>query len=211
MVCHSGVGLTPLVDGVLHHFSAGGLYDGLVLLIDDESLSHWDHTRGDAVHGPLVGKQLEVWPIEMTTVVTEVSTHPRTLYSPSDAGLFARGFGRVSGALAGGGFLGRGLVPPGFKGTMSKPDDRRTSMEHGVGIVVEGRARYYPMGVAREGVTDDWDGRQLQIRMGPDGIPAATWEDDGSRPMQLFTRWYGFSFTYPGCEIFSGAPPSLPS
>jgi hypothetical protein len=22
------------------------------------------------------------------------------------------------------------------------------------------------------------------------------------RPMQLFSRWYGFSFTFPGCEIY---------
>ena len=23
-----------------------------------------------------------------------------------------------------------------------------------------------------------------------------------NRPMQLFSRWYGFSFTFPGCEIY---------
>jgi hypothetical protein len=25
-----------------------------------------------------------------------------------------------------------------------------------------------------------------------------------SRPMQLFTRWYGFAYTFPGCEIYEG-------
>lgn len=25
------------------------------------------------------------------------------------------------------------------------------------------------------------------------------------RPQQMFTRWYGFSLTFPGCEVFGGA------
>ena len=24
------------------------------------------------------------------------------------------------------------------------------------------------------------------------------------RPLQLFTRWYGFAYTFPGCEIYDG-------
>ena len=41
-MCNTGVGLTPIVDGTLHHFSAGGLCDGLVLLIDDETRTYWE-------------------------------------------------------------------------------------------------------------------------------------------------------------------------
>ena len=26
-----------------------------------------------------------------------------------------------------------------------------------------------------------------------------------SRPMQLFTRWYGFSYTFPGCEVYESS------
>jgi hypothetical protein len=28
------------------------------------------------------------------------------------------------------------------------------------------------------------------------------WADTGEQPMQLLSRWYGFSFTYAGCEIY---------
>ena len=50
-------------------------------------------------------------------------------------------------------------------------------------------------------MTDDWIGRLLRLRISKeDGIPAAVWED-GTRPFQIFPRWYGFSLTYPGCEI----------
>ena len=36
-VCHSGVGMTPSVDGQVHHFQVGGLYNGVAILIDDET------------------------------------------------------------------------------------------------------------------------------------------------------------------------------
>ena len=29
------------------------------------------------------------------------------------------------------------------------------------------------------------------------------------RPMQVFTRWYGFAYTFPGCEIWAPATDSL--
>jgi Protein of unknown function (DUF3179) len=203
MVCHSGVGLTPVVDGEVHHLSTGGLYNGLVLLIDDETRSYWDHTRGDAVHGPLAGTQLEVWPIQVTTVAAELSAHPETDYARSKPGLLGRAIGSFTSRTRGG-LLGQGLIPPGFRRTMGDADERRAALEHGVGVIVDGRARYYPMAVAREGLVDEWDGRALRIEVGEQGVPAATWSDDGSLPMQVFTRWYGFSFTYPGCEIFSG-------
>jgi len=55
VVCNTGVGLTPQIGEQVHHFSAGGLYNGLVLLIDDETRTYWDHITGEAVHGPLSG------------------------------------------------------------------------------------------------------------------------------------------------------------
>ena len=70
MVCNSGVGLTPVVAGKARHFSAGGLYNGLVLLIDDETRTYWDHMTGEAVHGELKGAKLDNWSIEMTNVET---------------------------------------------------------------------------------------------------------------------------------------------
>ena len=75
-------------------------------------------------------------------------------------------------------------------------------MDQGLGVVVEGRARYYPLSTIRgREVTDDWAGHLLRLHISDeDGLPAAVWEDD-TRPFQIFTRWYGFSFTYPGCEI----------
>lgn len=41
VICNTGVAMTPLLDGAVHHFSAGGLYNGLVLLVDDETGTYW--------------------------------------------------------------------------------------------------------------------------------------------------------------------------
>jgi Protein of unknown function (DUF3179) len=42
--------------------------------------------------------------------------------------------------------------------------------------------------VVRSGVLVDRQGRR----------------ESAKRPQQVFTRWYGFSLTFPGCEVFSG-------
>jgi hypothetical protein len=49
---------------------------------------------------------------------------------------------------------------------------------------------------------DKIDGHSVRIALHKEaGVPSAV-RDDGIRPIQLFTRWYGFSYTYPGCDIF---------
>lgn len=46
-----------------------------------------------------------------------------------------------------------------------------------------------------------WEGAPLTVRIGPDGIPVAA-REDGSAPMQLFMRWYGFAYTWPHGDIY---------
>jgi hypothetical protein len=194
VVCNSGVGLTPVVAEKVHHFSAGGLYNGLVLLIDDETRTYWDHITGEAVHGELRGAKLDSWPIEMTNVETALKHEPSLRVHHSTPT-----------------FVGRLLVwarrwlpmkvPPHFRGTMGKPDDRQSEMEIGLGIVTDGVRRFYPKRSIGEGIDDKIDGQTLHIHIGEDAVPVAKW-GDGSRPMQLFTRWYGFSYTYPDCEVW---------
>jgi len=183
-----------VVAGKVHHFSAGGLYNGLVLLIDDETRTYWDHITGKAVHGDLKGAKLDNWPIEMTNVETALK---------NDSNL------RVHHSKPT--FLGRLMVwvhrwlpiklPPNFRGTMGKPDDRQPKMEIGLGVVTDGVRRFYPKRSIGKGIDDEIDGQALHIHIGEDAVPVAKW-NNGSRPLQLFTRWYGFSYTYPDCEVW---------
>ena len=201
MVCHSGIGLVPVVDGEVHQFSAGGLYNGLVLLIDDETRSYWDHITGEAVHGPLHGKRLESFSISVTTVEAALAREPDLRLHLSRPGIV----GRLMALFSGRAFRGKGFIPPGFARTMGEKDPRLPKMEQGLGVMPDGQARYYPLELLKEGVEDRLGGRALRVSVDPtDKVPFAEWCDDGTRPKQTFSRWYGFSYAYPECGIFPG-------
>jgi hypothetical protein len=202
VVCHSGVGLIPVVDNTVHHFSAGGLYNGLVLLIDDETRSYWDHITGEALHGPLAGKaQLEMFSIEQTNVAAALQADPGLTVSRSIAGFGRRAFGWLSAKTTA---RKKGFLPPGFRQTMAETDPRLPEMTSGLGLIASGSRRFYPRAALDGGpVADSIDGRPIHVAIDPTSkIPFAQYLDDNTRPMQLFTRWYGFSLTYPGCEVY---------
>ena len=96
-------------------------------------------------------------------------------------------------------------LPPPFYASMSRQiDPRLPRLTQGFGVIAGGKARYYPISVIpMEGLEDAWGARILHIARGAlDGVPQARWKDTGEFPMQLLSRWYGFSFTYPYCEIY---------
>jgi hypothetical protein len=102
----------------------------------------------------------------------------------------------------------RGFFPPMFRKTMGSSDDRLPPHTHGLGVMLGSgkgsstEARFYPMSVIGSGLEDAWGDRQLEVRVGEDDhVPFARWSDDGARPMQMFSRWYGFSYTFPNCTI----------
>ncbi len=140
--------------------------------------------------------------MQLTTIGPALEHHPGLMLARSRPAFWIRWLSRLAQRLV----RGRGLIPYFFHRTMGVRDDRRPMMDHGLGVVVEGRARYYPLSTIRGGeVTDDWNGRLLHLHISEDDdLPAAIWED-GSRPFQIFTRWYGFSFAYPGCAIHAAA------
>ncbi|MFQ6012751.1 MAG: DUF3179 domain-containing (seleno)protein [Thermoplasmata archaeon] len=198
-VCHSGVGMVPRVEGRVHHFSAGGLYNGLVLLIDDETRSYWDHIRGLALHGPLRGSQMETLPLEVTNVRAALRDDPDLTLSRSRPKRAARIFGWMSRST----FRRKGFLPPGFRRTMAEPDDRLPEMTHGLGVMAGEVSRFYAMNRIKGGVEDEIGRRVLWVEVDSETqVPSAVWRDDGTRPPQIFVRWYGFAATYPRAEVF---------
>ena len=197
-MCHSGVGLTPTVDGVLHQFSAGGLSEGVILLVDDATRSYWDHITGEAVHGPLKGRQLEVWPLRYTNVEVALAEDPQLQISRiGGGGLKGMLLRRVHRKKLG----TKGFIPPPLRLTMSGGDERLPEHTQGVGIFDGERARFYPMSAIKGELEADWGPRRIRVFRGPDGVPQAVFVGTDERPMQLFSRWYGFAATFPGCEL----------
>jgi hypothetical protein len=192
-----------VVKDQVYHFGPIGLTNGLAILADRETLTHWDHITGEAFAGPLAGYQLDVWPVRITTVAAALAEHPGITISLSEFRSLRR---KLAQRLYPQFIHSTGWLPGFFYASLSEPiDSRLDKLTQGLGVVVGKRAKYYPMNrILAHGIQDDWLGRSLCIERGViDGVPRATWLDTGEEPMQLLARWYGFSFTYPGCEIYA--------
>jgi hypothetical protein len=59
-LCHTGLVWNRIVDGRLLHFRLAGINNGNALLRDEETGSIWQQSTGEAIYGPLKGKQLQL-------------------------------------------------------------------------------------------------------------------------------------------------------
>lgn len=192
------------MDGKVHHFGVVGYANGLAVMADEETRTLWDHISGEAFEGPLKGRVLDIWPMFITTIEAELTRHPATLVHVSSHRSLGKWLMRFLSRFEA--IQGRGFIPPPFYLSMSKPiDPRLPKLTQGLGVIVGGKAKYYPINAIPKGghIDDEWGNGILRVaRSQMDGIPSASWHDTGEMPMQLLTRWYGFAFTYPDCEIY---------
>jgi Protein of unknown function (DUF3179) len=59
-LCHTGLVWNRMVEGRLLHFRLAGINNGNALLRDEETSSIWQQSTGEAIFGPLKGKQLQL-------------------------------------------------------------------------------------------------------------------------------------------------------
>ena len=190
------------MNNEVHHFGAIGLTNGLAILADRETRTHWDHITGASLKGPLAGCQLELFPVHMTTVAAALAEHPHITISPSNYRSLRR---KLAQRLYPHFIHGKLWLPGFFYASMNEPiDPRLDKLTQGLGVVVGKQAKYYPLDrIPLSGIQDQWQGRILWIERGKvDGVPHAKWLATNEEPMQLLSRWYGFSFTYPQCDIY---------
>ena len=175
----------------------------MAVIADRETRTHWDHITGEAISGPLAGHQLEVWSIRMTTVAAALDEHKNITIAFSTY----RSLKRMLAQKLYPTFIHEKVwLPKFFHASMNSPiDSRLDKLTQGLGVVVGRKAKYFPINlIPTVGLDDVWLGRKLNISRGViDGVPRAQWKDTDEEPMQLLTRWYGFSFTYPQCEIYA--------
>lgn len=59
-LCHTGLVWSRMLDGRLLRFRLAGINNGNALLRDEQTSSIWQQSTGEAIFGPLKGKQLEL-------------------------------------------------------------------------------------------------------------------------------------------------------
>lgn len=223
--------MTPLIDGVVHHFEWRGLFDGVSILMDRETSTLWHHITGEGMYGPLAGTKLPTFNLLHMTVEQALETYPHLTVAISDRQIT----GEPSGWSP---WLEKIPVLRGrLRTTLTREDTRRPTMDVGIGVWTENMSRYYPLEhLARQHVViHEFDGRPVLIYYAPGGrapgalyVQSSTASVDGAiirlgngdylekgllynaagerktmqRPMQLFTRWYGFALTHPETEVY---------
>ncbi len=224
--------MTPIIDGAVHHFRSRGLYDGLSLMGDEETGSLWNHITGKSVYGPLQGTSLPVYNLLHTNVKQVLEAYPDIDVAISERPVRGRGGRMAPGSgqtrQLSSGFRATIVEEDTRRPTMeiglglwSGSTARYYSMEvlrdagsavvdtlAGRTVVVYLESESYTMaalyadasaakltdagldisgvGMLRDGVLKGTDGSRLEIE----------------RPLQLFTRWYGFALTFPGTTIY---------
>ncbi len=223
--------MTPTIDGRIHHFEYRGLFNGGSVLWDRETGTYWHHVSGIALQGPLEGRRLPIFNLLQGTVDQALEAHPdlevtistrpirrRSRWAPLAErirGLSDRLKATMSGedprrpsmdiglgAWTEGSqrYFPMAVVEEAGRFVFDEMDGRRllVHIEPTANSVL---ALYTDAGGAR------WDGSMLRLDDGQYIKAGALFASDGTkleveRPMQVFTRWYGFVLTFPEVRVY---------
>lgn len=185
--CHMGGSVTPIVNGQHLHFRVTGVYNSMSIMSDYETGSYWENATGECIEGPLKGTHLETRPPQYLKVSQVLEMDP-------DAQVATRKFSwldRFSDATGNQPMLGaKGFIPPPFRMSMTKSDERLPELDLGLGVWIGKAARYYSMKTIREKnnvIVDRLGNEQLIVYIDPiSKTPAAhltrspfkEWEDN---------------------------------
>lgn len=144
MICSSGIGFDPVVNGTRLTFGFEGIWQGTAVLYDHQTNSLWMHLTGTCIEGKHKGTVLDRIPSGRHTLwmawqkdhpdTTVLKPDPRWINQPADQGYFD-----PEGARSGSDYL-----PPTFGPTIQTRDERLELHDLLYGIVVGKTARAYP-------------------------------------------------------------------
>ena len=136
--CSTGIAWNPIVNGRRLTFRAAGMYNGSILLTDDQTKSYWTPFTGEALDGPLKASKLKQMQLVQCRWHEWRRLHPQSLvaYVPEE---LRAGHGSYH-------FPGMQKNP--FERYLLKPLDKRLASGDAVLGVGDGpSARTYPLSV----------------------------------------------------------------
>jgi hypothetical protein len=148
VVCSSGVGFNPVVDGQRHFFEIFGLFNAVMVMNDKETGSIWTHIGGEAVDGPLEGASMKILPMQQVSWEKWREVHPDTLVLSDDTPY--KEFYRRTG-------MGTAGLGPEFVASIVYWDTRLPENQVVLGVNVGDSFRAYPVHeiVFADGVLND--------------------------------------------------------
>lgn len=172
--CHMGGSVNPIVNGQHLHFRVTGIYNSMSIFNDYETNSYWENATGECIEGPLQGTHLETRSAQYMKVSQVLEMDPEALVATRKFSLADR----FSDATGNQSMLGsEGFIPPPFRMSMTKADERLPELDLGLGVWMDSHACYYSMRTLRENdnvVVDTLGQDGLIVYIDPvSGTPAA--------------------------------------
>lgn len=211
------------------HFNNVGLYDGLFVMQDEESKTLWNHITGEAMYGPHVGRTLG--PIDnllQMNVGEALDFDPAMQVAISDrpfsgmgrnfldnnaqlSAMFAETLGeedtrrpRMD--------MGLGIWNAGTRRYYPMEDIREAGAiideldGREILVFIDARSAT-PTALYVNAQSATVEGREIHLDTGQIVRGGMLFDAEGSRldserPQQIFTRWYGYSLTFPGAQVY---------
>jgi hypothetical protein len=222
--------MIPTIGGKPHHFVVTGLYDALFVMRDLETSTLWNHITGEAVHGPLLGRKLPLSNLLQMNVKQALAMDPNMEVAISSRPFSGGGNRLDPNATLAERFIGsldlkaedtrRPRMELGL-GLSSGEKHRFYPMDliqqrggaffdvfdnRSVLIYID-QETFTPAALFVDAKNAKVQGNEIRLNDGRALRSGILVSRDGQplpmdRPLQTFTRWYGFALTFPGCEVF---------
>jgi len=199
-LCRSGIVFDRSFEGQLLSFgNTGALYESAMVMYDRETETYWYQAGALGIKGPHEGKKLTILPSRMTLWREWKADNPGTKVLSIDTG-FGRNY--LSDPYTG---HDRPDSSPAFP--VSRIDDRLPNKILIVGIVVDGKAKAYPVRELRgQTVTDEFNGQKIEVVGDESGQGAQILfvdEQGGRTPAPVTAEfWFSWAVSHPDTEIY---------
>jgi len=193
MLCNAGNIFSPMVDGQVLRFSARAIYDGMMMLVDAETQSCWNHITGECQYGQHLGKRLALLSdARQMSAAQALALYPdawliQARLTPKREAIATEHAAFRQDPHSNKGYLDAALA------TLGAVDPRLPRLEMGLGVWNNAQGRFYPfrqLSAADNMVFDTFMGKRLVVYVDPQtSIPCAVyldaeggrWKGDGLR------------------------------
>jgi hypothetical protein len=144
-VCRTGRVFSPFIDGKFQHFRLVGMDHFNAMFEDEDTKSWWRQVTGEAIAGPLKGKQLAELPSAQMRLSAWIREYPQTLIMQPDT-VFVKRYAGLQGYDSGT-----------IDGSLEKRDSSSWELKSWVvGVVQKGSAKAYDWNeLEKQGIIND--------------------------------------------------------
>jgi Protein of unknown function (DUF3179) len=198
-LCHTGLVWSPLLDGRTLHFRLAGINNGNALLRDEETSSIWQQSTGEAIFGPLKGRQLELVPSSELTFALWRKEQPQGKVLKPNAAYEAE------------------YDPKDWESHVARTRTVVDTTKSGIaphqlmiGITLAGRSKAYPIEavLGAKLIQDRIDGAPVVVVVGPDGASIRAFAVDagstfigGEGDVVMRDAQTGSAWNFQGCAV----------